>query len=228
MNMDHNNLNLRLLGGSTMTVCGPSRSGKTHLVCNIIKNRKSLFNISFKTIIYVYGEDQELLQDLRTCEKDIIFTKSLLEADKLVDGPTLLLLDDQLISASGTFNEHISRLYIEGSHHRNIFVILLLQNLFTKNCRLLMLNSVYLAVTKSPRDISSIVNLAKQFCPRGGDYLVQAYKRATERLGGYLFFDFSQTTPDHLRVRNSVFIDSDFEIFVQSDGKGQTECTIPK
>jgi hypothetical protein len=226
--MEENTLSLKLPPASTLSICGASRSGKTFLVYNMIKNRHKIFSLPFDTIIYVYGEDQPLLQELRESEKSIIFTKSLEEADSLVHLNTLLVVDDQLLTASTTHNELISRLFVEGSHHRQIFVILILQNLFPKNLRLVMINSVFLAITKSPRDISSIVNLAKQFCPGAGDYLVQAYKKATEHRGGYLFIDFSQATPDHLRVRNSVFIDDHFEIYIQLNGKAQGRCTYIK
>jgi hypothetical protein len=221
-------LSLKLKAGSTMTVVGPTQAGKSYLVCQMIKRRNEIFESPFDTIIYCYGENQPLLDDLRESEKDIIFTRSILEADNLVNKSTLLIIDDKLLEASGEMNDVVSRLFIEGSHHRNIFVILILQNLFTKNLRLLTVNTIYLIVMKSPRDLSSIVNLAKQFCPRGSQYLVQAYKRATEKRGGYLVFDFSQTCPDKFRVRNSLFIDSNFEFYIQYDASSEGECKLPQ
>jgi hypothetical protein len=221
-------LQLKLRSGSTMSICGPSRSGKTFLVCEMIKNKHLVFEDSFDTIIFCHGENQPLLDDLRHYDKTIKFTKSLIEADNLVYKRTLMVVDDKILDLVGEQNDLISRLFVEGSHHRDIFVIIILQNLFTKGLRLLSINSSYLIVTKSPRDISSIINLGKQFCPKNSKYLMEAYKRATTKIGGYLLFDFTMQCPDKLRVRNSVFISDDLEIYIQLNGGSQSECTFPQ
>ena len=58
-------------------------------------------------------------------------------------------------------------LFMVLSHHKNLNVILIVQNLFTKNpfYREISLNSTYHVLFKNPRDQRSIGILAQQFSP---------------------------------------------------------------
>ena len=77
----------------------------------------------------------------------------------------LIVLDDQMIDASK--DKRIENLFTRGSHHRNLSVIYIVQNLFyqEKDSRSITLNSHYLILFKNPRDKLQIVTLAKQMCP---------------------------------------------------------------
>ena len=67
-------------------------------------------------------------------------------------GPCLFILDDLLNDAysSGL----VCDLFTKGSHHRNISVILITQNIFhqSKHCRDISLNDKYLVLLKNVRD----------------------------------------------------------------------------
>jgi len=187
------------------------------IVVNIIQERDKIFDKSVDTIIYVYKQQQPLLQKLAQDEPKIIFLDKIEEAENHFHGNTLLVLDDQLIEASGQYNNLVKELFIVNSHHKNMASIILLQNLFEKNLRLLAINSLYLIVLKSPRDLGSIINLSKQFCPKNSGYLLEAYKAATKKPYGYLFFDFTQQFSDKYRVRNSISFSKDLEFYVQKE-----------
>ena len=62
------------------------------------------------------------------------------------------MLDDQMIDASK--DKSIVNLFTRGSHHRNLSVIYIVQNLFyqEKDSRSISLNSHYLILFKNPRD----------------------------------------------------------------------------
>ena len=64
----------------------------------------------------------------------------------------LIVIDDQMIEAGK--DNRIVNLFTKGSHHRNLSVICIVQNLFHqgKGNRSISLNSHYLVLFKNPRD----------------------------------------------------------------------------
>ena len=66
----------------------------------------------------------------------------------------------------------IAKLFTKKSHHGNLSVIYIVQNLFhhSKEHRTISLNASYLCLTKNVRDASQIIHLAKQL------YLNNTYK----------------------------------------------------
>jgi hypothetical protein len=65
--------------------------------------------------------------------------------------PKLIVLDDLMDTAYST---KVSQLFTKGSHHRNISLVLITQNLFHQGpaTRDISLNSKYIVVFKNPRD----------------------------------------------------------------------------
>ena len=198
-------------------ISGPSGSGKTTLVVQIIKQRKEVCNTEISKIIYLYKEPQSILTELSENDKDVILTSNIEEANELIEPNCMLIVDDFLLDTieNKDFSRQMTEFFLVGSHHRKINLIFLSQALFSKNLRLISLNASYVVLLKSVRDKSLITHFGRQFCPGNSEYLLQAYNKATEKLGGMLVFDFTFDTPDQLRVRNSIFIDEAFEIYVQ-------------
>jgi hypothetical protein len=106
----------------------------------------------------------------------------------------LIILDDLLTE---TYSKDVSVLFTKGSHHRNISVILIAQNLFHqgRNARDI-LNAKYLGLLKNVRDKNQFTYLARQLFPEDSDGLYKAYLDATQRPHGYLLLDLSQDTDD--------------------------------
>ena len=129
--------------------------------------------------------------------------------------PTLLVIDDQMDEV----NKNVLRLFTKGSHHRNISVIYIVQNLFGKNNdhRTISLNVHYLTVFNNPRDKSQIVHLAKQMYPGEIDYVKEAFALATREPHGYLLVDLKQSTPDALRLRGRIFPGEEKEVYVRKN-----------
>ena len=76
---------------------------------------------------------------------------------------TLLLLDDLMTST----DDRVVDLFTKISHHRNLSVAYLTQNIFynNKQSRTHSLNSHYLVLLKNARDASQVANLARQMHP---------------------------------------------------------------
>ena len=76
----------------------------------------------------------------------------------------IMVLDDQMGVASS--NTSVSELFTKGSHHRNLTVIYLVQNVYnkSKSQRTISLNSHYNLVYRNGRDASQFRTMAYQIC----------------------------------------------------------------
>ena len=82
-----------------------------------------------------------------------------------VNKRNLIVFDDQMIDASK--DKRILNLFTRGSHHRNLSVIYIVQNLFHqgRGSRSISLNSHYLVLFKNTRDKLQIkCTPGKRFC----------------------------------------------------------------
>lgn len=194
----------------SMIIAGPSSAGKTEFVLRLLKYAKQLISPEIEKIYWCYGEYQDRFEEFENIE--------------LIEGlpnPTLfnravnnLVIIDDLMNE---MDERVSQLFTRGSHHRNTSVILILQNIFSKNkhMRTISLNSHYLVLFKNPRDKSQISRLASQMYPNRGKYMLESFKDATSTPFGYLMIDLTQKTPDHLRLRTNIFPGETQFVYIQ-------------
>jgi hypothetical protein len=184
----------------TCLVSGPTQCGKTHFTLRVLANVKKMVTPTPARIIWCRGEDQ----DLEVPEGVEIHDG--LDVINEIDGsePILLILDDLMQEAGD--EQQVVNLFTKGSHHRNLSVIMLLQNMFHRGkfVRTMSLNTHYMVLFKNPRDAGQIRVLAGQLFPGNTQFLVDAYRQATSRPHGYLLLDFKQDTPDSLRVVSDV------------------------
>ena len=127
-----------------------------------------------------------------------------------VNKRNLIVFDDQMIDVSK--DKRIVNLFTRGSHHRNLSVIYIVQNLFHqgKGSRSISLNSHYLVLFKNPRDKLQILTLAKQMYPRQTDFILKQHEEAVKRPFGYLLIDLKTTTQDNCPVRTNVLGEEGF------------------
>ena len=120
--------------------------------------------------------------------------------------PCLVILDDLL---NDVYSKQVCDLFTKGSHHRNISVILITQNLFHQGqyCRDISLNAKYLVHLKTVRDNNQFMHLARQVYPEHSSSPYKAYLDAKKRPHGYIILDLSQGTNDLLRFWTNVFPD---------------------
>ena len=129
----------------TAVVAGPTSCGKTAWVLKLVRNASNMIDPPPSRIHYCYGEYQSIFDDYSS----VIFREGLPEmSDDVFDGrqPTLLIIDD-LMSET---NQLVSNIFTKISHHRNISVIYMTQNVFDKNkfTRTISLNAHYLVLFK--------------------------------------------------------------------------------
>ncbi|KAK7116651.1 hypothetical protein V1264_002290 [Littorina saxatilis] len=151
-------------------------------------------------LIWCYGAWQSGYKEMR----HVTFVEGLPDVEQWTGTKRRLVIIDDLMSET---NDKVTQLFTKESHHRNLSVMYIVQNLFGKNKeqRTISLNSHYLVVFKNPRDASQITHLAKQMYPGKLKYVQEAFKDATSMPHGYLLFDLRQESPDHLRLRTKLF-----------------------
>ena len=193
----------------TCMVAGMTGSGKTVWVQSLLQQAQAVIDQAPERIIWCYSQWQNAYTQLLMTIPTIEFVKGIpesLENDSYLDvnKRNLIVIDDQMIEAGK--DNRIVNLFTKGSHHRNLSVIYIVQNLFHqgKGNRSISLNSHYLVLFKNPRDKLQILTLAKQMYPSETAWFIKEYEEAVQRPYGYLFVDLRPTTPDRCRLRTNV------------------------
>jgi len=214
--MDGNNkLVFSLRHPFTFSFIGPSMSGKTTTLLDLLERRREIMDVEFDRIIYIYTEDQFLFKQFKARNPDVMFTKDMNVLND-IDGckSTLIFLEDKMLDIIGKDNEEVVSLFIKGAHHKNCSVILLLQNAFAKNLRTISINTIYTALFSNPRDKSSVSFLGRQIFPGRSNYFSDSYEKAVSKPYTYLFCDFHQQTNNLFRIRSSIFPTKECEVYV--------------
>ena len=117
----------------------------------------------------------------------------------------IIIFDDLMSEAK--CDQRIADLFTKGSHHRNISIIYLTQNLFPqgKACRDIALNTQYLVLFNNPIDRQQIATLARRIYPLSSQMFIKRFEKATGRPFGYLMLDLKSTTPEHRRLNSDIF-----------------------
>jgi hypothetical protein len=116
----------------------------------------------------------------------------------------LIVLDD--LMAQSSKDKRIADLFTKGSHHRNLSIIYIVQNIFHqgKEMRNISPNAHYIVLFKSPRDKQQIYMLARQVNPGKVQEFMRSYEDATSRPHGYLMLDLKPTIDDQDRLKTNV------------------------
>jgi hypothetical protein len=184
----------------TCIVAGPSGSGKTVFTTKLIENASTLLEPPPQRILWCYGVYQNFFNNIKNVE----FHDGLPDLETF-DGVqrTLLILDDLMHET----DDRVSQIFTKISHHKNVSVLYLTQNLFygSKQNRTISLNSHYLVLFKNPRDATQISHLAGQMFPGKSRYMIESYRDATSKPFSYLLVDLKPDTDDRLRLRANIF-----------------------
>ena len=189
-----------------MMVAGPTGSGKTQFVVKLMTER--MFEPEPERIVWVYAQWQPAYDLVQAQFPKVEFLNGLPPDFASSLSPlvrNLVVLDDQMADAGGT--KDLAQLFTQGSHHRNLTVLYLVQNLFdqAKSMRTVSLNSQYLVLFKSPRDATQVATLGRQMYPRKSGFLAQSFEDATIMPFAYLLIDLRPETDKRFQVRARIF-----------------------
>lgn len=194
---------LKFIQPSTFLVAGPTGCGKSSWVAALL--RSNAFVPAVEKVYWCYSQYQPLYAEIAKTVPNVEFVPGLLDVHSLDSAtPKVCVLDDMMTSI--THSDIVSELFTKFSHHCNLSVVLILQNIFPRGrtSRTISLNAHYIILFKNPRDASQVNHLASQMYPGRSRFLKDAYALATAPPHGYLCLDLHQATPESLRLRSRV------------------------
>ena len=117
----------------------------------------------------------------------------------------VLVFDDLMTEAK--CDQRIADLFTKGSHHRNISVVYLTQNLFPqgKACRDIILNTQYLVLFNYPIDRQQVATLARRIYPSTSAVFMKRFEQATSYPYGHLVNDLKSDTAEKDRLHTEIF-----------------------
>ena len=198
LNETHERVDMRLKSPFTALMVGPTGSGKTRTMFKLIENKNWVCTEPPAEIHYCYGAWQDAFDAMAD---EVVFHEGLIDVEREIasDGkPRWLVIDDLMEEASG--KSEINNLYTKYSHHKNISVLFLSQNLFHGKNRTQSVNTHYMFLFKNPRDRQSISRLAQQAFPSSVGAVKDAYTDATKEPYSFLLIDMKQETPERCRL----------------------------
>jgi len=191
-------------------VVGPSMSGKSHFILELLEKRDQFFSPPQTRVVYAYGIWQQAFEAVH----DIEFVKGvegLAGVDFNPRQPSILVIDDLMEELSN--NKELSTLFTREMHHKNITVFFLAQNLYKqgKSMRDVALNCQIMILFKSSRDTGQIKVLARQ---TGIKQLEQAYLEAIKERYGYLIVNLQPAVNELLQLQSGLF-DSHRKVYLK-------------
>ena len=170
----------------TCIVAGTTGSGKTRWTRSLLRGWKYIidFKKNIKTtlkVIWFHGQKQSI-HNHSIKNVEIYYHKGLpkIELIKQVK-PDIIIIDDLMGNIDKNVN--VRDLFIKGSHHRNISVIFIVQNIFNrdKHMRTISLNTHYFNFMRGDRLTQQVGILANQIFPGKGAKVIEVFNRATDR-----------------------------------------------
>ena len=188
---------------SSVIVAGPSGSGKSELVEQWLLYL-NVFQVKPKKIVYAYDRWQPQFDRMQK-KDEIQFHRGLPNPSHLTKwfGPTrggVLVLDD--LMEKGGQDKRVLDLFTKDSHHRNITVVYLTQDLFSpgKFSKTINHNAHYIVVLKNPRDQTGIRTILLQAFPDRWRQVLRLFKRIPSCPFGYLMLDVNPASGDRYRL----------------------------
>jgi hypothetical protein len=200
MNLSFSSMDVRFKHPFTCIIAGPTKAGKTVYTFKLISEAHEQITPPPQKIVYCYGEYQPVFND----HPHITFHEGLPDVEDFDGKQRTLLIIDDLMKEAG---DGVEKIFTKISHHRNVSVIFLTQNLFfqSKQFRTMSINTQYMIVFKNPRDALQIATLGRQMYPNNSKFLVEAFRDATARPHGYLLVDLHPETLEKYRIRSNIF-----------------------
>jgi len=115
-------MTLELQHPFTLIVAGPSSCGKFTFLIRLLERKEQLCDIGFKNIVRCHSE-----KNAPHHLQNVSFVKGVPEFQSPENVPTVIVLDGLMDSAYST---KVSELFTKGSHHHNISLVPITQNLF--------------------------------------------------------------------------------------------------
>lgn len=190
----------------TCILAGPTGAGKTVLLQQILENQNEIIDKEPDKIVYCYKSWQTAYDQIHLLNDKIEFIEGFYNIELFDKSKNNMIIIDDLMNECEN-SSGIKQLFAIDSHHSNISVFLISQNIFPKGkcARDISLNSNYLIIFNSPRDMNQISVLGRQMYPDKSKFFMEAYTDATKNKGhSYLFIDLKQKTDEKNRIQTGI------------------------
>lgn len=212
-------MHLKLVHPSTIIIAGPTGSGKTQFLYQLLACGH--FAPFPQRLVWLYSEWQPVYDQIKLILPNTEFVNGLPTSGLYESFQSsicnMLVLDDQMASAGK--NQDVVDLFTKGSHHRNLTVVYIVQNLYdqSKHMRTISLNAHYIILFKTTRDLSQVQRLGEQLCPRHSKCFLDMYYGATEMPHSYILVDLHPETPEWARYRSNILSPSGPTLYIPSN-----------
>ena len=185
----------------SMIVAGPSRSGKTHWVIDLLVNMETRIVPTPASITYCYAHWQKKYDYLKENDPSVQFYEGLPSTAHFKTLSNAIVVFDDLMDAS-MGNQNMMNMFTEKSHHQNISVILMMQNIFHQGSksRSIQLNTQYMVLFKNARDRQQIKTLARQMYPQKWKNFMEHFEYETSKPFGKVIIDLRPNTQEEDRI----------------------------
>ena len=190
---------IKFLANHNCIIFGMTGSGKSFFILKVIKEQ--LIHPFPKQVYYMYGVRQPFMDH----HPNIKFIEGLDFSQMDTSKPSMLVIDDLVLECK---NQEVSAAFIRESHHKQISLFYITQNLFPNcpNFRLMSANSHYFVLFYNQRNFRQVTTLARQiFVGKDVKRILEAYKRASETERGFILLSFSALLPKELTVVTDFF-----------------------
>ncbi len=208
LNPDGQSFDLTWEHGATHLIVGPSSSGKTVRVSQILAAKNVLIKdgVRVRNVVFCYAAWQPEYEELSRRRLVTKWIKKMPTAAEFVElvrhyAQSVVIIDD----FQSEINQDLDTIVRVYARHYRASTFILFQSLFPpyKFARQISLNVKYLHVAKNPREASQFRYLAMQLRPGDFHWLLEAYSRATVEPFSWFLADFTMRCDDRLRFRSS-------------------------
>ena len=209
--------NIMIRTPTRILITGASGSGKIYFTQHLLRQ---LQRVCPPNQHYCYGSYQPLFDEMKK-QDGVHFREGVPTLDDLKTWFTpkqrgLLVIDD-LIRSCGN-GELVVDIFTKHSHHSNITVCYLIQDLFLagKYAKIMNRNTHYMAVVKNPRDKTGIrgITVLLQAFPSPWQEALTLFQEARQQPFGYFWLELHPALDDRYRLWTNNILDKDFPAIV--------------
>jgi len=193
---------MKFINSSNILCIGPSGSGKSSLIAQILANVDNYFTEPFHKIIYCYDIYQKLYDQFKD---KVVFHQGVFDKFEKTNQHTLIIYDDLFDPSNKTNIQLFTNLAIKIGHHMLYTNLICMHNIFFKEARTISLNAHYIILLKQVRDLKQIATLASQIAYKKSRFFMSAYEMAMKTPYSHFICQLRPEINDNLRFCSEIF-----------------------
>ena len=200
---------VKIYAPTTIALYGPTQSGKTSFVLNLLKHSNKMFTEKVDEIYYCYEAWQECYNTIKHVDgvDKVLMYKGMPSVDQCkkwsyMKQHVIVVFDDLMTELSN--DKDMIKFVTVYSHHMRITMLVLLHNIFPPKLRTMSLNTHYVVLFKNKRDTLQVEMFARRVMKDRVKYFFGCYKKAVSTPYGYLFVDMHPHSDEVYQLRSRI------------------------